>query len=91
LVEGPALPFRESLKLLTQQSEKVKDMDLLHYAMAKLEVFRTLRRDERAVTALEYGLIAALISVVIATTVVTIGTNLQTKFTAISTGISLTK
>ena len=39
-----------------------------------------LRTDRRAVTALEYGLIAALIAVVIITGVTTIGTNLATKF-----------
>jgi pilus assembly protein Flp/PilA len=44
-----------------------------------------LRTDRRAVTALEYGLIAALIAVVIITGVTTIGTNLSTKFGLIAT------
>ncbi|SEN88463.1 Flp pilus assembly protein, pilin Flp [Nitrosospira multiformis] len=39
--------------------------------------------DEEGVTAIEYGLIAALIAVVILTTVQSIGTSLDTKFKAI--------
>ena len=44
-------------------------------------------RDESGATAIEYGLIAALISVVIITVLTTIGTNLNTKFTAVATGL----
>ena len=44
-----------------------------------------LKTDRRAVTALEYGLIAALIAVVIIGAVTTIGTNLATKFDAVAT------
>ena len=42
-------------------------------------------RDESGATAIEYGLIAALIAVVIITALSTIGTNLNTKFTSIAT------
>ena len=42
-------------------------------------------RDESGATAIEYGLIAAGISVVIIATVNTIGSTLNTKFTSIST------
>lgn len=45
-------------------------------------------KDESGATAIEYGLIAALISVVIITVLGTIGTNLTTKFTAVATGLS---
>ena len=41
--------------------------------------------DEKGVTAIEYGLIAAGISVVIIATVNTIGSQLNDKFTSIST------
>jgi len=44
-------------------------------------------RDESGATAIEYGLIAALIAVVIIGTLQAIGTNLSTKFTAVSTGL----
>ncbi len=46
-----------------------------------------LKSDRRAVTALEYGMIAALISVVIIGAVTAVGTRLNVAFTAISTGI----
>jgi pilus assembly protein Flp/PilA len=42
-------------------------------------------KDESGATAIEYGLIAAGISVVIIATVNTIGTSLNTKFNSIST------
>jgi pilus assembly protein Flp/PilA len=44
-------------------------------------------RDESGATAIEYGLIAAGISVVIITVVGTIGTNLNTTFTTVGTGL----
>lgn len=42
-------------------------------------------KDEEGVTAIEYGLIAALIAVVIAGTVATVGSDLKATFTTIST------
>ncbi len=52
-----------------------------------VEYMRTwlaLRTDKRGVTAMEYGLIAALIAVVIIGAVTTIGTNLTATFTTIA-------
>ena len=52
-----------------------------------LEIVRTLlalRRNKRGVTAMEYGLIAALIAVAIIGAVTTVGTKLGDTFTAIS-------
>ena len=43
--------------------------------------------DENGATAIEYGLIAAGISVAILTVVFTIGTNLNTKFTSVATAL----
>lgn len=45
-------------------------------------------KDESGATAIEYGLIAALISVVIIGTVTTVGTNLDTTFNDIATNIN---
>ena len=42
-------------------------------------------RDESGATAIEYGLIAALIAVVIITALTTLGTNLNAKFQTIAT------
>ncbi len=44
-------------------------------------------RDESAATAIEYGLIVALIAVVIITAVTTLGTKLKNAFTKINTGL----
>ena len=45
-------------------------------------------KDESAATAIEYGLIAGLISVVIIGAITLVGTNLTTKFTAVSTALT---
>lgn len=44
-------------------------------------------RDESGATAIEYGLIAALISVVIITVLTMIGTSLNTKYTSINNAL----
>jgi pilus assembly protein Flp/PilA len=44
-------------------------------------------RDESGATAIEYGLIAALISVAIITAVTLVGTNLTATFQAIATAL----
>jgi pilus assembly protein Flp/PilA len=43
-----------------------------------------LKSDSRAVTAMEYGIIAALIAVVIVAAVTTVGTNLTATFTTLA-------
>jgi pilus assembly protein Flp/PilA len=48
-------------------------------------LFARFAEDESAATAIEYGLIAAGISVAIITVVNSIGTNLNTKFSVVST------
>jgi pilus assembly protein Flp/PilA len=45
-------------------------------------------RDDSGATAIEYGLIAALISVVIITVLTTIGTNLSAKFGSVATALA---
>ena len=45
-------------------------------------------RDERGATAVEYGLMVALIAVVIITAVALIGTNLNAKFNEVATATS---
>ena len=52
-----------------------------------LTYLRNLRKDERGVTAIEYGMIAALIAVVIIAAVTTLGTTLSTKFNNVATCI----
>lgn len=45
-------------------------------------------KDESGATAIEYGLLAALISVVAITAMTTAGTQLNSKFTTVSTALS---
>ena len=52
-------------------------------AMRKL--FKAFKKNQSGATAIEYGLIAALIAVVIITGVTAVGTSLSTTFTTIST------
>ncbi len=52
-----------------------------------VKIWLELKVDRRAVTALEYGLIAALIAVVIIGAVTTLGKNLSTTFTTIGTAV----
>jgi pilus assembly protein Flp/PilA len=49
-----------------------------------MNLFSRFVRDESGATAIEYGLIAALIAVVIITAVTTVGTNLSTTFTTVA-------
>jgi len=52
-----------------------------------LKSLSALAKDERGVTALEYGLIAGLVAVVIVTSVTTLGTKLTTTFTSIAAAL----
>jgi pilus assembly protein Flp/PilA len=47
-------------------------------------VTQPLRRDDRGATAVEYGLIVALIAVVIAVAVTTLGTTIKQAFTTVT-------
>jgi pilus assembly protein Flp/PilA len=53
-----------------------------------LSVTRRFLRDEEGVTAIEYGLIAALIAIVIITAVTLVGTNLTAVFQAVADALS---
>jgi len=53
-----------------------------------LRLIRKLRKDENGATAIEYGLIAGLISVVIITAVTTVGSKLQVVFETISSALT---
>ena len=50
-------------------------------------IFGRFIANQNGATAIEYGLIAALIAVVIITALTTIGTNLNVQFTSIATSL----
>jgi len=51
------------------------------------QFLRNVARDDKGVTAIEYGLIAALIAVVILGSVTNVGTQLSTLFTSVYTAL----
>jgi pilus assembly protein Flp/PilA len=53
-----------------------------------LAVFSKLMRDESGATAIEYGLIAALISVAIIAALTSVGTNLKTTFNNVASALT---
>jgi pilus assembly protein Flp/PilA len=53
----------------------------------KMTLLRNFLKNDAGVTAIEYGLIAALIAVVIITAVTSVGTNLTATFTTIASKI----
>jgi pilus assembly protein Flp/PilA len=56
--------------------------------LANIGIALRFQRDRRAVTALEYGLIAALIAVVIIATVTSLGTNISATFSNVSSAVT---
>ena len=53
-----------------------------------ISAVKTFAADENGVTAIEYGLIAALIGVAVATTAKTLGVDLSNVFSAVSTKVN---
>jgi pilus assembly protein Flp/PilA len=52
-----------------------------------MQMFKNFLKNEDGATAIEYGLIAALIGVVIITAVTTLGTKLTSTFTAVANAL----
>ena len=52
------------------------------------DLIRRFLRDTSGATAIEYGLIAGLVSIIIISVLTNVGTKLNTKFTRISTGLN---
>lgn len=53
-----------------------------------LSIFRSFARDESGATAIEYGLIAALVSVAAITALTAMGSSLNTMFTSVSSTLN---
>ncbi|HEV2079529.1 MAG TPA: Flp family type IVb pilin [Allosphingosinicella sp.] len=53
-----------------------------------MNILRKLRKDNKGATAIEYGLIAALIAVAAITAMTTIGTELNTTFEGVGTALT---
>jgi pilus assembly protein Flp/PilA len=83
--------FSQHIKEIAVSNRYLKIITNHFYYRDKENVMRTminrLFRDEDGATAVEYGLLVALIAVVILAAVGTLGTNLNTKFTSVSTRV----
>jgi pilus assembly protein Flp/PilA len=78
-------------KVWTAGFRSTKDFNARSHAEwePKMKKFlNKIRKDESGATAIEYGLIAALIAVVLITSLTALGTNISTKFNAISTSVA---
>ena len=53
-----------------------------------MTLLNKLARDRKGATAIEYGLIAALIALVMAAGATTLGNGLKDKFTSVATGLN---
>ncbi len=53
----------------------------------RIDILKKIRKDESGATAIEYGLIAALVSVAAIGAMTVLGTSLQTIFTTVSTSL----
>ena len=62
-------------------------MGVNFYLETNMNIFSRFVRDESGATAIEYGLIAALIAVVVITGVSMVGTELSATFTSLATSI----
>jgi pilus assembly protein Flp/PilA len=51
------------------------------------KLFSKIRNNESGATAIEYGLIAALIAVVLISSLTTLGSNMGTRFNSIGTSV----
>ena len=69
------------MRILTSVLRRAKDCGVRRWT-----VFRLIE-DTSGVTAIEYGLIAALIAVAAVTIMTTVGTNLSSTFNTISTNL----
>ena len=58
-----------------------KELEMMHF-------FRKLGKNEKGATAIEYGLIAALIAVAIISSVTVVGSKLTGTFTNVSNGLA---
>ena len=72
---------------LTTISLAVDECNLGNWSNSMRNVLKNFASDVKGVTLIEYGLIAALIAVALATVLGTVGTNLNSLFTTVSTKV----
>jgi pilus assembly protein Flp/PilA len=78
--------LRARRSLLELPSSPEKGTEMLSY-LAKFQTKVAALRDDRGATAVEYGLMVALIAIVIIVAVRALGTNLSSLFNTVSTSV----
>jgi pilus assembly protein Flp/PilA len=81
MLRDPFIHIRATAPLSAAHQHKDTNMHTF------LNNLKALAKDERGVTALEYGLIAGLVAVVIVTSVTALGTKLTSTFTTIAAAL----
>jgi len=76
---------RNFIIIVLEQAHRIERSNITESLMKKL--FVRFLKDQSGVTAIEYGLIAGLISVVILASVTSIGTSIQGLFQTIATAL----
>lgn len=61
---------------------------MIGYCKTQIVLLAALKHDRRAVTAMEYGLIAALVAVVVIGGLTSVGTHLSAKFNSIASALN---
>jgi pilus assembly protein Flp/PilA len=88
-----ACKIAQGHSVMTETQQGFKDMfDRINKKLIEIATIRQLRKsklanDKQAVTALEYGLIAALIAVVIVGSITSLGISLNTTFSSVASSI----
>ena len=63
-------------------------MELVNYVRSKVAALRNIGKDEKGVTALEYGLVATFVAIALVTALSTMGSGLGTYFNNIGSKVS---
>ena len=63
------------------------DAEMNERTQGMINFFKLIKNDDKGATAIEYGLIAALIAVAIITAVSSVGTNLSTTFNSVASNL----
>jgi pilus assembly protein Flp/PilA len=81
-------PLKSTIDLRVPEKLNHTHADIgINFGLHAMTLLRMFLRDESGATAIEYGLIAAGISLAIISIVNGLGTNLRTKFTSINTSL----
>jgi pilus assembly protein Flp/PilA len=80
---GRLVPSGNDERAIATRTPKERSM-LMFLASIQNLLAQRLKHDDRGATAVEYGLIVAVVAVVIAVSIATVGTDIKTAFTTLA-------